>query len=211
MCYDWSKKLKILWGEIPEFWKLASHPDSKSLTIYKIYLFSFEFPLKLHVNNIMCRFSTVAKLKQVLRFDIRGQIDTNMLSPETPYAAYLVYGFANSYKGGPLLANAIISFDRIKDGDAQKRASVFNLNPRTDRNGNTAMRLDKWMEVEIGSFYTDQENNSCGGAMSPPDLSSFSPSPNFFGVGLKLQCLTIYPYLDCKTQVTSIVKPPPSS
>ncbi|CAA2959305.1 Hypothetical predicted protein [Olea europaea subsp. europaea] len=129
-----ARKLKILWGEIPEFWKLASHQDS--------------------------RFLTVAKLKQVLRFDIRGKIDTNMLSPKTPYAAYLVYGFTNSYKGSPSLANAIISFDRIKDGDAHKRASILNLNPRTDRNGNTAMRPDKWMEVEIGGFYTDQEDNS---------------------------------------------------
>ncbi|CAA3007874.1 Hypothetical predicted protein [Olea europaea subsp. europaea] len=83
-----------------------------------------------------------------------------MLSPKTPYAAYLVYGFANSYKGSPSLANAIINFDRFKDGDAHKRASVLNLNPQTDRNGNTTMRPDKWMEVEIGGFYTDQEDNS---------------------------------------------------
>ncbi|CAA3017023.1 Hypothetical predicted protein [Olea europaea subsp. europaea] len=39
-----ARKLKILWGEIPEFWKLTSHEDS--------------------------RFLTVAELNQVLRLDI---------------------------------------------------------------------------------------------------------------------------------------------
>ncbi|CAI9776097.1 unnamed protein product [Fraxinus pennsylvanica] len=129
-----ARKLKILWGEIPEFWKWTSHDKS--------------------------RFLTVAELNQVLRFDIRGQIDANMLSPKTRYAAYLVYGFANSYDGSPSLVNAIISFDKIKDGEAHKQASVLHLIPGKDRNGNTAMRPDKWMEVEIGDFYTDQEDNS---------------------------------------------------
>ncbi|CAA2959303.1 Hypothetical predicted protein [Olea europaea subsp. europaea] len=74
--------------------------------------------------------------------------------------SYLVYGFANSYKGSPSLANAIISFDRIKDGDAHNEPSVLNLNPLAGINGDIAMRPDKWMEVEIGVFYTDQEDNS---------------------------------------------------
>ncbi|XP_022848786.1 putative F-box protein PP2-B8 [Olea europaea var. sylvestris] len=96
-----------------------------------IYLFSFELPLKLHINNIMCRFLTVAELKQILRFDSRGQIDTNMLSPKTRYAAYLVYGFAKSYNCNPLSANAIISFNNNEDCNAPKQARTLHLKPWT--------------------------------------------------------------------------------
>ncbi|CAA3007873.1 Hypothetical predicted protein [Olea europaea subsp. europaea] len=100
-----ARKLKILWGEIPEFWKLISHQDS--------------------------RFLTVAELKQILRFDSRGQIDTNMLSPKTRYAAYLVYGFAKSYNCNPLSANAIISFNNNEDCNAPKQARTLHLKPWT--------------------------------------------------------------------------------
>ncbi|KAL2469514.1 F-box protein PP2-B10 [Abeliophyllum distichum] len=131
-----ARKLKIFCGEIPEFWEWTSHKDS--------------------------RFLTVAKLKQVLRFDIRGQIELKILSPKTTYAAYLVFGFTKSYDGSLWSTYGSIGFvDNDKDVDAHKRAITLHLIPGRDKNGNIAvMRPDRWMEVEIGNFYTDQEYNS---------------------------------------------------
>ncbi|KAL2463291.1 putative F-box protein PP2-B12 [Forsythia ovata] len=146
-----ARKLKIFCGEIPEFWEWTSHKDS--------------------------RFLKVAKLKQVFRFDIRGQIELKILSPKTTYAAYLVFGFAKSYNGSLWSTYGSIGFvNNDKDVDAHKRANTLHLIPGRDKTGNIAvMRPDRWMEVEIGNFYTDQEYNS------ELEARHFDLQPSIFG------------------------------
>ncbi|KAL2463322.1 putative F-box protein PP2-B12 [Forsythia ovata] len=111
---------------------------------------------------LLDRGNTVAKLKQVLRFDIRGQIESKILSPKTNYTAYLVFGFTKSYDGSLWSTYGSIGYvNNDKDVDAHKRARTLHLMPGRDKNGNIAvMRPDRWMEVKIGNFYTDQEYNS---------------------------------------------------
>ncbi|KAK6915262.1 Phloem protein 2-like, partial [Dillenia turbinata] len=62
------RDLFIVWSDTPTYWNWISHPDS--------------------------RFSEVAELLSVCWLEIRGRIKTSMLSPNTIYAAYLVYKFA---------------------------------------------------------------------------------------------------------------------
>ncbi|PNY01152.1 F-box protein pp2-b1 [Trifolium pratense] len=70
-CYMLSaRSLFIVWGDTPRYWKWISVPDS--------------------------RFSQVAELVSVCWFEIRGWINTSMLSPNTLYGVYLVFKASTS-------------------------------------------------------------------------------------------------------------------
>ncbi|KAL1313224.1 hypothetical protein HN51_039806 [Arachis hypogaea] len=65
-CYMLSaRSLSIVWGDSPRYWRWISLPDT--------------------------RFSEVAELVSVCWLEIRGWINTAMLSEDTMYGAYLVY------------------------------------------------------------------------------------------------------------------------
>lgn len=64
-------ELSITWGDTPEYWTWTSIPES--------------------------RFSEVAFLNEVCWFEVKGKIDTDMLSLRTKYAAYLVFDRRDSY------------------------------------------------------------------------------------------------------------------
>ncbi|KAI3469952.1 hypothetical protein Pfo_026615 [Paulownia fortunei] len=96
---------------LDHFWETKSHPKS--------------------------RFSEVAELIDSWELDIQGWIKTKMLSPETLYAAYLVFGFTEK----------LLSFQR-----ASEQASIVHFQP-----GNG--RADGWMEIELGEFYVGLGGN----------------------------------------------------
>ncbi|XP_022866849.1 F-box protein PP2-B10-like [Olea europaea var. sylvestris] len=99
------------------------------------------------------RFSVVAELKYVWIHDIRGKIDTQMLSPKTRYAAYLVYRSERSYKD-LVPAKGIIKFVNLdEDHDAERRATTLSLQQ------GLVSRPDGWMEVQLGMFYNDLGEN----------------------------------------------------
>ncbi|KAI3952980.1 hypothetical protein MKX01_028672 [Papaver californicum] len=58
-----AKELAIAWGDTPRYWYWLGYPGS--------------------------RFAKVAELKWVCWLEIRGKLDTRLLSPKTFYAAYL--------------------------------------------------------------------------------------------------------------------------
>ncbi|KAL1341777.1 hypothetical protein HN51_028311 [Arachis hypogaea] len=65
-CYMLSPRmLSIVWGDTPRYWKWTPLPEA--------------------------RFSEVAELVSVCWLEIRGWINTHMLSPDTLYGAYLVF------------------------------------------------------------------------------------------------------------------------
>ncbi|KAA0051432.1 F-box protein PP2-B10-like [Cucumis melo var. makuwa] len=65
-CYMISpRQLFIVWGDVPRYWRWSSPPEA--------------------------RFGEVAELVSVCWLEIRGKIETEMLSPGTLYAAYLVF------------------------------------------------------------------------------------------------------------------------
>ena len=66
-----SRELTIVWGDTPHYWEWTSVPWS--------------------------RFAEVASLQAVCWFEIRGKINTCLLSPTTNYAAYLVFQAEHSY------------------------------------------------------------------------------------------------------------------
>ncbi|OAY67309.1 F-box protein PP2-B11 [Ananas comosus] len=68
-----AKALSIIWGVTPQYWTWAPHPNS--------------------------RFPQVAKLLNVCWLEIRGKIKSKLLSPNTTYAAYLIFKVDENYNG----------------------------------------------------------------------------------------------------------------
>ncbi|GFZ05921.1 F-box family protein [Actinidia rufa] len=64
-CMLAARNLTIVWGDTPRYWRWTSVPES--------------------------RFPEVAELVNVCWLEIRGKINTSILSPSTTYAAYLVF------------------------------------------------------------------------------------------------------------------------
>ncbi|XP_059287052.1 F-box protein PP2-B10-like isoform X1 [Lycium ferocissimum] len=124
-----ARELGIAWGNTPQYWEWLSHPDS--------------------------RFSEVATLKWVCWLDIRGKIETQMLSKRTKYVAYLVFKLEDRYHGLGN-ANAVVRFvDSETDNEAEQRASVVRLSGRGPRATLPLRRDDGWMEIELGNFFND--------------------------------------------------------
>ncbi|KAL2463331.1 F-box protein PP2-B10 [Forsythia ovata] len=88
--------------------------------------------------------------------DIRGRIETQMLSPKTRYAAYLVFNLGKHFKGFKS-AKGIIKFVKYdEDYEAEARAATLYLQPVKAKNGKIAVRRsDGRMEVQLGMFYND--------------------------------------------------------
>ncbi|KAL0455023.1 UNVERIFIED_CONTAM: F-box protein [Sesamum latifolium] len=68
-----ARELYIVWADTPQYWQWVSLPQS--------------------------RFPEVAELLDVCWFEIRAKIDTNLLSPGTNYAAYLVFTRKSGFFG----------------------------------------------------------------------------------------------------------------
>ncbi|XP_043703760.1 F-box protein PP2-B10-like [Telopea speciosissima] len=68
-----AKELSIVWGECPSYWNWHPQPES--------------------------RFSEVAELLGVCWLEIRGKMETRLLSPNTTYVAYMVLKFTDSAYG----------------------------------------------------------------------------------------------------------------
>ncbi|XVF56723.1 hypothetical protein PTKIN_Ptkin06aG0143000 [Pterospermum kingtungense] len=118
-----ARALAVIWGDTPRYWTWTSLPVS--------------------------RFSEVAELKRVWWLDVRGRIETKILSPGTNYAAYLVFmldrhriGFRDSTVG------LNVNVEGIGSGEVR---NVF-LDPPEDVPQQCRERGDGWMEIEMGEF-----------------------------------------------------------
>ncbi|KAM3359689.1 F-box protein PP2-B10 [Capsicum galapagoense] len=155
-CYMLSaRSLHIIWGDTPRYWRWISLPES--------------------------RFSEVAELLDVCWFDMSGKINTNMLSPDTRYGAYLVfttksrtYGFGNQ----PVESSVgIAGHDKqmqtvYLDPRGGRRQYRYQVVPRrlgifthhmahilrqevedAPEGRHPKQRSDGWMEIELGEFF----------------------------------------------------------
>ncbi|PHT32778.1 hypothetical protein CQW23_29115 [Capsicum baccatum] len=94
----------------------------------------------------MTEYKEVAYLANARSLDIRGRIGTEMLSPKTDYAAYLVLKLACKYYG-------------LESTNSIARFLNYESETETDEQANTVqlatlpiMRGDGCMEVELGYF-----------------------------------------------------------
>ncbi|CAA2953722.1 Hypothetical predicted protein [Olea europaea subsp. europaea] len=156
-----ARDLFIVWGDTPEYWQWISLPES--------------------------RFLEVAELLNVCWFEIRGNINTSMLSSGTTYTAYLVFTSKSGTCGFDYQpAEAMVGIsgqDGVKrtvclDPEGERKHG-YQLVPRrifynhrmahiSRRQGDLSsgrvteypkVRADKWMEVELGEFFVGQEQD----------------------------------------------------
>ncbi|XP_024007468.1 LOW QUALITY PROTEIN: F-box protein At2g02240 [Eutrema salsugineum] len=126
-----AKKLAITWGSSPQYWQWISIPES--------------------------RFGKVPELLDVCAFEIRGWMNTRILSPRTRYSAYVVYKTRNGCHGfrdlpiqvgigllGQTTNKRFICFD--ESSDRIKKRELMK----------SKMREDGWIEAEIGDFFNER-------------------------------------------------------
>ncbi|CAK9142187.1 unnamed protein product [Ilex paraguariensis] len=136
-----ARGLSIVWGDTPQYWRWTSLPES--------------------------RFSEVAELQAVCWLAIGGMMQTQMLSPKTIYAAYLVFkigeknfGLAvqskasvrfveESHEGAEVLNNTVYLELPERIGGLRRRVSRLPTGWRPQR------RVDGWMEIKLGEFFND--------------------------------------------------------
>ncbi|KAL4296029.1 hypothetical protein GQ457_12G001900 [Hibiscus cannabinus] len=121
-----ARELTIIWGDTPSYWTWTSQPHS--------------------------RFPEVAKLRFVWWLEMKGTVETRILSPNTKYAAYLVFKLKSSgatgFKDRHVELN--VSVNRIASSGA-RRVSLDN----EDEPRHVRERGDGWMEVEMGEFLNE--------------------------------------------------------
>ncbi|KAL3631660.1 hypothetical protein CASFOL_024644 [Castilleja foliolosa] len=150
-----ARELVIEWGDSSQYWKWITLPES--------------------------RFSEVAELLNVCWFEIRGKIKSEMLSPGTNYAAYLVYTWKfTAYGFEEQGAKAFFvhksekrSVSLYTDGAQRQRIQFVPrglsglFSHRTDRIQQEAtmetnseypkQRSDGWMEVKLGEYFVKED------------------------------------------------------
>ncbi|KAL6585498.1 hypothetical protein OROMI_002142 [Orobanche minor] len=105
------------------------------------------------------RFSEAVELIMVCRLEIRGKINTRMLSPNTTYGAYLVIQVTSRAFGLSILPSEV----SIQIGDYKTVGSLFMNSDECKRQESDTStegearalcaRGDGWLEVELGEFY----------------------------------------------------------
>ncbi|XP_062220688.1 F-box protein PP2-B11-like [Phragmites australis] len=159
-CYMLSARaLCITWGDTPQYWRWIPLTDS--------------------------RFSEAAKLRAVCWLEIRGKIDSKMLSQNSTYAAYIVFKIDDKHYGldspvqeatvsiGENKSNRQVCLEGYdnKDDDEDEvpqnhRPMMSGMRRLLRRNRRVRPpaacvqlpqeRSDGWMELEMGEFYNEE-------------------------------------------------------
>ena len=110
--------------------------------------------------NFVCRFAEAVELRTICWLEIKGSINTGMLSPETLYGAYLRVKIAERAYGLDTLPSEV----SVEAGSYKSRGSVC-IRSNSQRNGNASCHChcgpgpeDEWLEIELGSFSTESDN-----------------------------------------------------
>ncbi|XP_059448942.1 putative F-box protein PP2-B12 [Corylus avellana] len=130
-----ARELHIVWSNTTQYWKWVSSAESPVLP--------------------QSRFSEVALLLKVCWFDIRGRIETNILSPNTTYGAYFVYTIADSFYELHHPVRVSVRLENENEGNA----THAYLQPDTPEGQDGRLprrREDRWLEIEIGEFFNGQ-------------------------------------------------------
>ncbi|KAL3725700.1 hypothetical protein ACJRO7_030692 [Eucalyptus globulus] len=147
-----ARALSITWGDTPIYWSWTCLPNS--------------------------RFAEVAKLIDVCWLEIRGMISSGMLSPETHYAAYLVFKItpaSHGFEFQPVKVEARFAGDEASKREHSVYLSRENnthgwqsrrrfrhvggslmLSPAEGSGNYPKERRDGWSEIELDEFLTKE-------------------------------------------------------
>ncbi|XP_044493825.1 putative F-box protein PP2-B12 [Mangifera indica] len=145
-----ARELSISWGNDSRFWAWLSLPES--------------------------RFGEVAYFRYVWCFDVKGKIDTKILSPKTTYGAYLVFNLHEyGFRKKPVESGVYL--EKLDNGE--RRSLLLDPPPSVNRG-------DGWKEIEMGEFFN--ENGDDGTLIcSLSDFSSRHIKQGLFIEGIELR------------------------
>ncbi|XP_023528482.1 putative F-box protein PP2-B12 [Cucurbita pepo subsp. pepo] len=124
-----ARDLEIIWGNSTQYWTWNSNPIS--------------------------RFSEVAELQTVWWLEIKGRIEARNLSPQTNYAAYLVFKLVEDryqrrgFRERPVLLRVYFEGAEVEEG------KMAILDPREGSLVAFEERADGWMEIEMGEIFNE--------------------------------------------------------
>ncbi|XP_022746686.1 F-box protein PP2-B15-like [Durio zibethinus] len=133
-----AKELSITWSSNPLYWSWISMAES--------------------------RFSRVAVLRTTDWLEIRGNIRTQMLTPNSTYGAYLIMKISDRAYGLDSMSSEIT----VEVGNQQVSCSSVVLEHHQESKkqmemwksseGIVSEREDGWMEIELGQFFTGEND-----------------------------------------------------
>ncbi|XVE81399.1 hypothetical protein DITRI_Ditri15bG0060200 [Diplodiscus trichospermus] len=122
-----ARALSVTWGDTPRYWRWTSLPES--------------------------RFSEVAELKLVWWLDVRGKIETRILSSRTNYGAYLVFKLNRNRYG---FRERTVDMHVNVEGTASAEVQSVYLDPPQNVAQQAQEKGDGWMEIEMGEFWNER-------------------------------------------------------
>ncbi|XP_017976172.1 PREDICTED: F-box protein PP2-B15 isoform X2 [Theobroma cacao] len=135
-----AKELSITWSSNPLYWGWISMSES--------------------------RFSRVAVLRTTDWLEIRGNIRTQILTPNTTYGAYLILKISDRAYGLDSMPSEIT----VEVGNQVSSGSVFLQHQESKKQremwklvegnhqGVLSERGDRWMEIELGQFFSGEND-----------------------------------------------------
>ncbi|KAG8372754.1 hypothetical protein BUALT_Bualt12G0099700 [Buddleja alternifolia] len=173
-----SRELHITWIDTPMYWKLTPLPES--------------------------RFGEVAQLVMVCWIEIRGTIQSQILSPKTEYEAYLVFKTDEVSSGLDCSSKASIKFVKGNLDDVEEQINTVYLLPPTHRHvmrrGRWRRepvtqihglipknRIDGWMEIKLGEFFIDGEGEEGDIVMQLLEIENGNWKTGLFVEGIEIR------------------------
>ncbi|XP_050114808.1 F-box protein At2g02240-like [Malus sylvestris] len=137
-CYMISARdFMIPWGDSPDKWGWHSVADS--------------------------RFEEVAELRSVWWLEIRGNIETRILSPSTVYQAYLVFKLSATVDGFDRDDSLKVTVGLLGEEEVSSNRAVFldqeEVPVGTSETQYPKKRTDGWFEMEMGEFFCPGEED----------------------------------------------------
>ncbi|WCJ44646.1 F-box family protein [Euphorbia peplus] len=134
-CYMISARgLSIIWSDTPQYWRW----------------------IKSDANS---RFKENAELRSVCWLEIKGKINSRMLSTTTNYGVYLVYKLRERSYGFEYQAVEATA-GLVEDGGNENRLRSLYLGvgigEREDQEVVIIERRDGWLEIELGEFFNKE-------------------------------------------------------
>ena len=161
-----ARALTIIWGDTPYYWNWITLPESRSAIEFHncfTHCGCFYFSVT-HVNAIplflslqfLNRFPEVAQLSDVCWLEIRGVMSTLALSPNTQYAAYLVFKMveADGFENRPVELSV-----GIFGGETSTKNVCLDPNSEGRQHNKVVglqrpnVKRDGWLEIEMGEFF----------------------------------------------------------
>jgi hypothetical protein len=152
---------------------------------------------------VLDRFPEVANLRLVWWLEIRGMINNLALSPNTQYAAYLVYKLIDGYGFDNLPVDLSVS---VEGGHSSTKIVCLDLNaelwqnirpygyPRFHFHARVrglplpSVRSDGWLEIEMGEFFNSGlENEEVQMSVIEIKADETNGKGNFFLEGIEVR------------------------